>query len=755
MALKVLGKLIVKGILKVGTYFIPTPTGESRLYLWGYNISAQLGDNTLTNRSSPVQTVAYGTDWYKLGQGQLNNAGIKADGTLWLWGGNATGLLGDNTTTNRSSPVQTITGGTNWIDYSIGGGSHILAVKNDGTLWTWGFNNYGQLGDNTTTNKSSPVQVLGYTNNWKQPSSGSFHSAAIKNDGTLWTWGDNTFGQLGDNSTNSQSSPVQTVTGGTNWKQVSCGNNHTTAIKTDGTLWTWGINSNAVLGNNSTIPKSSPIQTIAYGTNWSQVSAGNTNTAAIKTDGTLWVWGDNYYGTIGDNTTTNKSSPVQTITGGTNWLKVSTADSICGALKTDGTLWLWGRNYFGEIGDNTTIKRSSPVQTINAGTGWKDIAAGGGYTFAGIFQPTATTTTPAPSGYLYMWGSNSFARLGDNTTISRSSPVQTVAGGNDWADLSSGQITTMAKKTDGTLWLWGANYHGQLGDNTIINKSSPIQTIANGNNWQTFSAGSTHVAAIKTDGTLWVWGRNYNGQLGTNDTANYSSPVQTIAGGNNWQQVSCGYEATAAIKTDGTLWLWGYNNYGQLGNNSINSQSSPIQILGGGINWKQVSQSGYYTLAVKTNGTLWTWGTNINGCLGDNTTVSKSSPVQTIAYGTNWNQVSGSGNYFTAATKTDGTLWCWGTNYVGEIGDNTTIDRSSPVQTISYGTNWLEVYCGTSSVHAIKTDGSVWNWGGNSNGDLGDNTNTNRSSPVQTIMNGTWIKINSNTGGGGAGGIKS
>jgi alpha-tubulin suppressor-like RCC1 family protein len=343
---------------------------EGGLWLCGYNINGQLGDNTTTNRSSPVQTIAWGTNWKQASSGASHTAAIKTDGTLWNWGVNF-GNLGDNTITSRSSPVQTITFGTNWKQVDAGS-NYTAAIKTDGTLWTWGDNTYGQLGDNSTSRKSSPVQTVAFGNNWKQVACG-YHTAAIKTDGTLWTWGYNNNGQLGDNTITNKSSPVQTVAFGTNWKQVSAGRYHTAAIKTDGTLWTWGDNIRGQLGDNTTTDKSSPVQTVAFGTNWKQVSCGY-HTAAIKTNGTLWTWGDNGNGQLGDNTRTIKSSPVQTITFGTNWKQVSAGYVNTAAIKTDGTLWTWGNNSRGQLGDNTVDSKSSPVQTIAFGTNWKQVS---------------------------------------------------------------------------------------------------------------------------------------------------------------------------------------------------------------------------------------------------------------------------------------------------------------------------------------------------------------------------------------------
>ena len=193
----------------------------------------------------------------------------------------------------------------------------------EGNLWTWGSNYSGQLGNNTTTQRLTPVTTFTGGANWKQVAGGGYHTSAIKTDGTLWTWGLNSQGQLGDNTTTQRLTPVTTFIGGTNWKQVACGGNNTAAIKTDGTLWTWGFNNSGRLGDNTTIGRLTPVTTFAGGTNWKQVSCAYAHTSAIKTDGTLWTWGQNSPGRLGDNTTTTKCTPVTTFAGGTNWKQVA------------------------------------------------------------------------------------------------------------------------------------------------------------------------------------------------------------------------------------------------------------------------------------------------------------------------------------------------------------------------------------------------------------------------------------------------
>jgi len=356
-------------------------------------------------------------------------------------------------------------------------------------------------------------------------------------DGNLWGWGDNINVQIGVNSTAATlSTPVTTLAGGANWKQVSCGRNHTAAIKTDGTLWVWGNNGVVQLGINNTNRRSTPVTTFSGGTNWKQVSCGGYHTAAIKTDGTLWLWGQNTNFQIGNTTNANCSTPVTTFSGGTNWKQVSCGQLHTASIKSDGTLWLWGRNAESQSGNNSFLALSTPVTTFAGGTNWAQVKSG--------INHTAAIKT---DGTLWTWGYNGRCQLGTNATTSASTPVTTFAGGNNWKQVSAGYNHTAAVKTDGTLWIWGNNAQVQLGINSnITTVSTPVTTFAGGTNWKQVSCQlgtlSQFTAAVKTDGTLWTWGYAGVNKLGINsNTGNRSTPVTTFAGGTNWKQVECGY----------------------------------------------------------------------------------------------------------------------------------------------------------------------------------------------------------------------
>ena len=686
------------------------PNGAARpLWMWGSNFTGSIGDATSTaSRSSPVQTIAYGTTWASIYISVERNVvgATKTDGTLWLWGDNTYGQLGQNTSgfyTSTSSPSQTVAGGTNWRQVALGT-FHTLAVKTDNTLWAWGYGGFGAVGNNTINNYSSPIQV-GTSTTWSKVAAG-LQSLAIKTDGTLWAWGWGNGGQLGNNTgTSPTSSPIQVGTD-TTWSSVAAGWGTSAAIKTDGTLWTWGWNGNIAdgygkLGDNSIVHRSSPVQTVAGGTNWSQVSVGFGHCAAVKTDGSVWTWGLNTYGELGDNTTTKKSSPVQTVAFGYNWYRIAAGNGFTAAIKDDSTVWTWGYNVYGALADNTVVNRSSPVQMIMT-IGTFGIIAAGSNTAGAIQGRDSSPVPPSPT---------------PNPTPQ---PIPT---------------------TSGSLFDFGNNTNGSLGDNTTTHRSSPVQTTATGNTWRQASGGENHAIAIKLDGTLWTWGNNALGQLGDNTILHRSSPIQTVTYDTNWNQVAAGYRHSIGVKKDGTMWLWGFNTQGQLGDNSIVHRSSPVQTLGFAATWVMASAGKNHSSAIKSDGTLWSWGLGTNGQLGDNTATTKSSPIQTSTYGTNWKYVSCGLNY-SAAVKFDGTIWCWGDNTYGQLGENSTTHRSSPIQTTAFGTNWVLVSCGGNTTYGIKNNGTLWGWGRNSYGQLGDNTTTHRSSPVQiAAATTTWTGV--------------
>lgn len=682
---------------------------------------------------------------------------VKTDGTVWAWGANSEGQLGIGTLVDSVAAVQVKdaagTGFLSGITSVKTSYNSSYALKNDGTVWAWGDNSSGQLGDNTTTRRSLPVQVknstgTGTLSGVKSIAAGGWHAAAVKTDGTMWTWGANDFGQIGDNTTSQRTLPVQVKdpAGTGTLSSVSSAvvaYEHTIALKTDGTVWAWGSNSSGQLGDNTTSMRLLPIQVKdAAGTG---TLSGITSIAAF-------------------------TGSVSTTTGGSY------------ALKNDGSVWAWGSNTNGELGTNSVSANSRlPVQVKDApGTG----------TLSGITAITAGARSVYAlknNGTLWAWGKNDVGQLGDGTTTNRSLPVQvkdtsgsgfitTAAGISAGGSADGFRSTTVSLMQDGTLLGWGSNNRGGLGYQQNGSSTSLPQIIASG--FQTtrldhvtqLSVARNHVLALKDDGTVWSWGRNTYGELGDNTTTDRTLPIQVKdpAGTGfltNVKQVVAAtphddFDGTVigvsfAVKTDGTVWSWGAGSY--LGDGTTTMRKLPVQVKdspGTGFltNVASLSSAGSHTVAVKNDGTVWSWGLNFSGQLGDNTTTFRNLPVQVRdAAGTGY--LSGivsvsaalyvydlNDSFFpygsNIAVKNDGTVWSWGNNDSAQLGDGTTTTRTKPVQVKDpSGTGF---FSGASKAvisrdHAmvLKSDGTVWAWGDNSNKQLGDGTSTNRSLPVQ------------------------
>jgi len=440
-------------------------------------------------------------------------------------------------------------------------------------------------------------------------------------------------------------------------------------------------------------------------------------------------------------TVTNK-----TISGANNTLTVCLANDVSGALPVANGGFGQSSYTDGQLLIGNTAG-SLTKTTLTAGTNIAITNSGGSISIA-YCEPIVYNNSA------WGWGRNCFSvtpigQLGDNTAVNKSSPVSVVGGFTDWCQISASKATvghSLAIRTNGTAWAWGRNSNGKLGDNTTVDKSSPVSVVGGFTNWCQVSAGGQHSLGLRTNGTAWAWGDGSDGKLGDNTIANKSSPVSVVGGFCDWSQVSGGYKHSLGLRTNGTLWAWGYNAQGRLGDNTTANKSSPVSVVGGYTDWCQVSAGYAHSLGVRTNGTAWAWGCNSYGKLGDNTTVSKSSPVSVIGGFTDWCHVSGGYNQ-SLGLRTNGTAWSWGRNYRGVLGDNTTVDKSSPVSVIGGFTDWCQVSAGSSSLSvAVRTNGTAWAWGGGAYGAKGDNDTTNRSSPVSVVGGFTdWCQVSAGT----------
>jgi alpha-tubulin suppressor-like RCC1 family protein len=657
---------------------------DGTLWAWGLNDNGQIG----ATQDNPT--------FSKISNNQFHTLAITTQGSLLAWGDNTNGRLGigSNSASIISYPVA-IDSQNSWKAVSAGL-NNSAAIRNDNTLWTWGQNAQGQLGTGNLISRSSPVQVAG---SWTAVSAGSSHMMALDTNGAVYAWGDNTYGQVG-NVTKS-------------WTQVACSSNHTLAVASDGTMWGWGLYVSGQLGSYYPFSRSAPMQITATGS-WNLVAAGSLHSLAIDQSGALYAWGLNSSGQLGDSTTISKSSPVNI--GTSLWTAISAGSFYSLAIRIDGALYAWGDNTYGQIGNNATINRNSPV-LVSGGGSWTAVSAGSSHAL-GI----------KTDGSLWTWGYNNNGQLGDQ--------ISTV---NSWAQISIGTSHTLALRSDGALFTWGGNTSGQLGNSTVVSTSSPGQ-IGTGT-WIAVAAGGLHSAAIRNDGALFTWGSNTNGRLGDFTVIARSSPVQ-VSGGGSWAAVACGLSSTSGIKSF-SLFSWGANVSGVLGigaaaNTTTSSRSSPSQV--GTSSWTFVSLVSLNVLAITTTGLLWSWGDGASGKIGDGFAVNRSAPVQ-VGTGFSWKSASPGQNH-SSAIRNDNTLWLWGLGTTGQLGDNTRVTKSSPVQVAGTGT-WAATASGDSYTVAIKLDGSLYSWGATTN-NLGDG-GANRSSPVQIASSiGTWTSVTAN-----------
>ncbi len=730
----------------------------------GYVSSAPAASVPAAVTPLPVSAIAAGYEHTCV----LVNGGIKC------WGSNRYGQLGPISITIHPFPVDVNLSGISGTVTEITAGAYHTCALISGSVWCWGLNSRGQLGNGTTTNSPAPVQVLGLAT--IQHISAGYDYTCAMGASSMACWGDNTYGQLGNNAPST--SPVTTpvgVTGLTTPFQISAGFDHTCALLTDKTVQCWGRNRYGQLGigagniTDSPVPVPVTLAGLPSGNTVDAVAAGAQHTCLLTNAHTVYCWGDGSQGQMGN----GKDNSVNTVPGIVNSLNTAASISaggysdtghVCVVTTTFGVI-CWGSNVLGQIGDGTTTNRELPT-AVSGLTNVSAVEVGVNHTCALLKDNT-----------LQCWGSDSSGQLGDGVNTISPTPVS-VSGTNAGATLLGTGEETSCAVINGKTMCWGNNRSGQVGDTTFTNRPAPTQVIGlsgavtdidggmtqscaivNGGVtcWGTdltgsvgmtsiinsgvsqFSVTYTHGCAV-VNGAAMCWGDNSRGELGDGTTTNSPAAAVQVFGLNSGvQSVTTGQYFSCAVLTSGVAWCWGDNTYGQLGGgtNSPTPSLLPVQVQGlSTVTVAALAAGQDHTCALTTAGSMLCWGNNGQGQLGDGTQILRLAPTPVAGLTSGVTQIT-AGGYHTCALVNGG-VKCWGFNSFGQIGNGQTTLSKLPVNVTGLTSGVLSVdaggyYYDEEHTCALTSTHGIMCWGGDKYGQLGDNLQILHSTPVHVL----------------------
>ena len=430
-----------------------------------------------------------------------------------FWGGSVLALMAVTAFLGSHAPQASAAAAT----AVSAGEDHTCAVTSAGGLKCWGINWSDELGDGTKTSRTTPVDVVGLTSGVVAVSAGRFHTCALTTAGGLKCWGRNYDGQLGNGTTTGRLTPVDVEGLTSGVASLSAGVRHTCAVTTAGGVKCWGENFYGQLGDGTTTERTTPVDVIGLTTSVASVSAGFGNTCALTTSGGVQCWGRNVFGQLVDGTTTDRNTPVDVVGLTSGVASVSVGGGHTCAVTTSGGVKCWGNNFYGQQGDGTTTDRNMPVDVIGLSSGVASVSASVGYT-------CAVTT----SGGLKCWGDNTVGQLGDGTTNGRETPVDVIGRSSGVAAVSAGWSHACAVTTTGSVKCWGNSFDGQMGDGTTPERLTPTDVTGLSSGVASISAGRVHTCAVTAVGGLKCWGHNEGGQLGDDTSVDRNTPVDVI-----------------------------------------------------------------------------------------------------------------------------------------------------------------------------------------------------------------------------------
>jgi alpha-tubulin suppressor-like RCC1 family protein len=673
----------------------------------------------------------------RIATGDSHSLAIDSDGNLWAWGSDNDGQIGNGATTGNITAPQQVSTDTTYIAIAAGG-YYSLALDADGNLWTWGSDSYGQLGNGSASapDVTTPTQVSAGTT-YTAIAAGYGHSLAIDTDGNLWTWGWDGNGQLGNGGASGANvtTPTQIVSG-TTYTTVTAGFGHSLAIDTDGNLWTWGSDSYGQLGNGSASATdiTTPTQ-VSSGTVHTTIAAGGSHSLAIDTDGDLWAWGWDLYGQLGNGSVSaaDVTTPTQVSTG-TTYTAIAGGSIHSLAIDTSGNLWAWGFNNNGQLGNGTAsaVNVTTPTQ-VSTGTTYIAIAAGHHHSLA-----------LDADGKLWAWGLDSSGQIGNGSATANVTSPEKISYAT-YGAISAGWNHSLSLDAGGNLWAWGHDDHGQLGNGSASAADITTPTrVSSGTTYTAIAAGSTHSLALDSNGNVWAWGWDVYGQLGNGNAsaADVTAPAQ-ITTGTTYTAITAGAIHSLAIDSDGNLWAWGWGGAGRVGNGATTGNVTTPTQVSTGTTYTAIAAGHTHSLAIDSDGELWAWGYDGNGQLGNGSTSIDdiTTPTQ-LSTGTTWTEIT-AGNNYSLALDAGGNIWAWGAASYGQLGNGASAGNITTPLQVSTGTVYTTVAAGTYHSLALDAGGNMWAWGYDDYGQVGNGSASaaNVTVPEQTSTGTVYAAI--------------
>ncbi len=509
---------------------------------------------------------------------------------------------------------------------------------------------------------------------------------------------------------------MQSVSSWAATPRIAAGNGHTVALMTDGTVQAWGDNIQGQLGNDTITSSPVPVAVVDLAGPVKAIAAGGTHTVALLVDGRVQAWGNNAQGQLGDGTNTTRLKPV-TINAGGTVVAIAAGTSHTLALLDTGVVKAWGANTAGQLGNGNSSMTSSntPADVINLETAATAITAGSSHSVVILSNNTVKS-----------WGGNAAGQLGNGLTSDSYLPILVSSSGWTATAIAAGGSHTLALLPDGSMKAWGANTYGQLGNGLTDNSSMPVAVNSLGGTAISMVAGGSHSLVLLADGTFRIWGGNGSGQLGTGLAGNSLTPL-SLAAPIGLIGIAAGTSHTVTLLANGRIWAWGSNTSGQLGNGSTTSSSTAVVVSGLGGLVTAAGAGDAHTLVLLDGGTVMGWGANTTGQLGTGTLVNSAVPVAVSGLGGTVSAVS-AGFGYSMALLSNGTVKAWGSNTNGQLGDGSQTSRSAPVDVTSL-LGVTAIAAGYNHSAAIL-NGTVQTWGNNGSGQLGNNSYTNSLTPV-------------------------